>query len=82
MRFNLAVGTVLSTVFMWTASGALLETNLDMNALRSRASLHSVVCKGGLSDTNICEQTYCACDGDNIFCEAGTTCLQTCVCSA
>jgi hypothetical protein len=41
-----------------------------------------VACKAGLSDTNICEGTYCHCDGNILTCEAGTTCDQTCICAA
>jgi len=81
MHFNLAIGTVLSTVFMWTAYGALVETNLNMTSLIEETS-QKVVCQGGLSDTNICEQQYCGCSGNTIFCLPGTTCLSTCVCSA
>jgi hypothetical protein len=58
------------------AIGALLTT------LMWTASATSVKCQAGLSDTNICESTYCDCDGNKLFCEAGTTCAQTCVCAA
>lgn len=39
-----------------------------------------VVCETGLSDTNICTDTYCYCEGADILCQAGTTCLDTCSC--
>lgn len=37
-------------------------------------------CQLGLSDTNICEDTYCSCNGVNLDCKAGTTCDNTCFC--
>jgi hypothetical protein len=88
MHFNLAIGTVLSTAFMWTTYGYVLETNVNITSLSQKIGAGSlaaqthVVCEAGLSDTNICESYYCDCAGDTIFCVAGTTCLNTCVCAA
>jgi hypothetical protein len=39
-----------------------------------------VVCETGLSDTNVCTDTYCSCEGADIECTAGTTCTDTCSC--
>ncbi|KAN0108238.1 hypothetical protein V8E51_007980 [Hyaloscypha variabilis] len=40
----------------------------------------SVVCKDGLSDTNVCTYDYCSCGGVNLSCQAGTTYTQSCQC--
>ncbi|KAL7894111.1 hypothetical protein HDV63DRAFT_389599 [Trichoderma sp. SZMC 28014] len=88
MHFNLAIGAVLSTALFCTTHGALFEANEDISSLKAKSELVArsaaahVSCEAGLSDTNICEQQYCACSGDTIFCVAGTTCLSTCVCAA
>ncbi|KAF9729231.1 hypothetical protein PMIN06_000129 [Paraphaeosphaeria minitans] len=58
------------------AIGALFTT------LMWTAAATHVQCEAGLSDTNICEKTYCKCDGGILFCESGTTCLDTCICAA
>lgn len=88
MHITLAIGTMLSAALFCTTRGALFETNEDISSLKAKNELGArsaqahVVCEAGLSDTNICEDTYCACSGDTIFCVAGVTCLSTCVCAA
>jgi hypothetical protein len=88
MHFNLAIGTMLSAALFCTTHATLFETNEDISTLKAKNELGArsaqahVVCEAGLSDTNICENTYCACSGDTIFCVAGVTCLSTCVCAA
>ena len=52
-----------------------------LSALTMTSATH-VSCEAGLSDTNICESTYCLCDGETLTCQAGTTCTQTCLCAA
>ncbi|EHK48437.1 hypothetical protein TRIATDRAFT_297979 [Trichoderma atroviride IMI 206040] len=87
MHFNLAIGTILSAALFCTTHATLFETNEDIDSLKSKSQLVArsaaahVVCEAGLSDTNICENTYCACSGDTIFCVPGVTCLSTCVCA-
>lgn len=88
MHFNLAIGMVLSTALFSTTYGAPAEkstsqvlTSKDGSLVPLAAQTH-VVCQAGLSDTNICENTFCACAGNSIFCLSGTTCLSTCVCAA
>lgn len=90
MRFNLTIGTMLSAALFCSTHAAMFETNEDIDSLRAknalglaaRASNGHVVCEGGLSDTNICQDRFCACSGDTIFCVPGVTCLSTCVCAA
>ncbi|KAL6897640.1 hypothetical protein GGI43DRAFT_409516 [Trichoderma evansii] len=82
MRFNLAI---LSAALFCTTQATLFETHDDVRSLQikneARSAQAHVVCEAGLSDTNICEQQYCACSGDTIFCVPNVTCLQTCVCA-
>ena len=52
-----------------------------LSALTMTNATH-VSCQAGLSDTNICEKTYCLCDGNILTCQAGTTCANTCLCAA
>lgn len=77
MHFNLAVGVVLSTASAWTTCGAAVGTN-NFNMVSALgnsfeavdgplAALTHVVCQAGLSDTKICEQTFCACAGTTYF---------------
>lgn len=79
---------MLSTALFYTTHGTLFEANEDISSLKSknelgpRSAAAHVVCEAGLSDTNICEDTFCACSGDTIFCVSGVTCLSTCVCAA
>ncbi|KAH8127472.1 hypothetical protein ACSS6W_000027 [Trichoderma asperelloides] len=83
MRFNLAI---LSAALFCATQATLFESHEDIRSLQIKNEARAaqgahVVCEAGLSDTNICEQQFCACSGDNIFCLSGTTCLQTCVCA-
>ena len=52
-----------------------------LSALTMTSATH-VSCEADLSDTNICEKSYCHCYGMVLTCQAGTTCAQTCVCAA
>lgn len=52
-----------------------------LSALTMTHATH-VSCEAGLSDTNICEKSYCHCNGDVLTCQADTTCAQSCVCAA
>jgi len=71
---------------MWTTYGALLDTNVNITSLSQKVGAGSLavqthlVCQAGLCDTNICENYYYACAGDNLFYTPGTACLSTCVC--
>lgn len=61
---------------------SFLAVTAVISALLTMTSATHVVCQGGLSDTNICENTYCHCDNYVLTCEAGTTCAATCLCAA
>ena len=85
-RFRPTFSTVLlDQPFRPTFSTNKMRFILAIAAVLSALTMTNatkVSCEAGLSDTDICEKTYCLCDGEILTCQAGTTCAQTCVCAA